>query len=76
MSGQSHGGDAFATTADDSEPHIALKNIQQRLEIMCGGSLMVTPNDSGGTVVTVTIPDSKKTPDQDAAPARSELGMQ
>ena len=76
VSGQSHGGDAFATTADDSEPHIALKNIQQRLEIMCGGSLMVTPNDSGGTVVTVTIPDSKKTPDQDAAPARSEPGMQ
>ena len=44
--------------AEDSEPHTALKNIQQRLEIMCGGSLTVTPNDGGGTVVTVTIPDS------------------
>ena len=40
------------------KPHIALKNIQQRLEIMCGGSLSITPNDGGGTVVTVTIPDS------------------
>jgi LytS/YehU family sensor histidine kinase len=43
--------------SDDSEPHIALKNIQQRLELMCGGSLTIKPNDGGGTVVTVTIPD-------------------
>lgn len=44
--------------ADDSEPHTALKNIQQRLEFMCGGSLSVTPNDGGGTVVTVIIPSN------------------
>ena len=25
---------------------------------MCGGSLTITPNDGGGTVVTVSIPDS------------------
>ena len=43
---------------DDSEPHIALKNIQQRLEIMCGGYLTITPGEDGGTVVTVTIPDN------------------
>ena len=43
--------------ADDDEPHIALNNIRQRLEIMCGGSLAITPGDGGGTVVTVTIPD-------------------
>ena len=42
---------------DDGEPHIALKNIRQRLEIMSGGTLTITPNDGGGTVVTVTIPD-------------------
>ena len=41
-----------------SEPHIALKNIRQRLEIMCGGSLTIGPNEGGGTVVKVTIPDS------------------
>ena len=40
------------------EPHIALKNIQQRLALICGGSLTIKPNDGGGTVVTVTIPDS------------------
>ena len=45
--------------ADDSVPHIALNNIRQRLEMMCGGELTITPNDGGGTVVTVTIPDSK-----------------
>ncbi|MBR1486150.1 MAG: histidine kinase [Synergistaceae bacterium] len=46
--------------SDDSEPHIALKNIQQRLEFMSGGSLTLTFNDGGGTVVTVTIPDNAK----------------
>ena len=44
--------------ADDSEPHVALKNIRQRLRLMCGGSLSITPNDGGGTTVTVTIPDN------------------
>ena len=42
--------------ADDNEPHIALKNIQQRLRIMCRGKMMITPRKGGGTVVKVTIP--------------------
>ena len=50
-------GRGFASS-DDSGPHIALKNIQQRLEIMCGGHLTITTAEGGGTVVTVTIPDS------------------
>lgn len=29
--------------ADGCEPHIALKNIRQRLELMCGGSLNISP---------------------------------
>lgn len=41
--------------ADDSAPHIALNNIRQRLEIMCGGSLTITSREGGGTTVTVTI---------------------
>ena len=45
------------TPPDDEEPHIAIKNILQRLEIMCGGSLTIAPNEGGGTVVTVMIPD-------------------
>ena len=44
--------------SNDSKPHITLKNIQQRLVIMCGGSMSITPRKEGGTVVTLTIPDS------------------
>jgi sensor histidine kinase YesM len=46
---------------DEAEPGTALKNIRQRLEMMCGGSLTITPGEGGGTVVTVTIPDSTMT---------------
>lgn len=42
--------------ANDSEPHIALRNIQQRLEMMCDGKMTITPRVGGGTVVEVTIP--------------------
>ena len=45
--------------ADDNEPHIALNNIRQRLEMMCKGTLTISPRDGGGTVVTVFIPISK-----------------
>ena len=43
---------------ETKEPGIALANIRQRLEMMCGGSLSIEPREGGGTVVTVTIPDS------------------
>ena len=43
---------------ETKEPGIALKNIRQRLEMMCNGSLTITPGDNGGTVVTITIPDN------------------
>ena len=42
--------------ADDSEPHIALANIRQRLELMCHGEMTIMPREGGGTVVRVTIP--------------------
>lgn len=42
--------------SDESKPHIALKNIQQRLEMMCGGSMTITTRNDGGTVVKMTIP--------------------
>ena len=41
---------------DDSSPHIALANIRQRLEIMCGGKMTIMPRDGGGTVVKLMIP--------------------
>jgi len=42
---------------NDGEPHTALDNIQERLEMMCGGRITITPNEGGGTKVTMTIPD-------------------
>ena len=44
--------------ADDNEPHIALNNIRQRIEMMCKGTLTITPR-TGGTVVTVFIPQKQ-----------------
>ena len=44
------------TAADDNEPHIALKNIRERLEMMCEGTITIMPRDGGGTVVKLTIP--------------------
>ena len=43
--------------ANDNEPHIALNNIRQRLEMMCKGTLTITPREGGGTLVRVTIPE-------------------
>ena len=43
--------------SDVSKPHAALENIQQRLEMMCRGTMTILPRKEGGTVVTVTIPD-------------------
>ena len=45
--------------ADDDEPHIALNNIRQRIEMMCKGTLTITPRSGGGTVVTVFIPQKQ-----------------
>ena len=46
--------------ADDDAPHIALANIRQRLEMMCGGRLEILPREAGGTVVRVTIPQAEE----------------
>ena len=49
-------GTGYAPT-DDNEPHIALNNIRQRLEMMCKGTLRIMPREEGGTSVKVTIPN-------------------
>lgn len=41
---------------DDGQPHIALRNIRTRLEMMCGGSLAIQSGPDGGTIATITIP--------------------
>ncbi|MBQ8095398.1 MAG: hypothetical protein IJ242_17730, partial [Clostridia bacterium] len=42
--------------SDESQSHITLKNIQQRLEMMCHGKMTIMPREGEGTVVKVTLP--------------------
>ena len=42
--------------ADDNKPHIALANIKERLELMCGGTMSISKRERGGTVVKIIIP--------------------
>lgn len=53
--------------SDKSKPHTALENIRQKLEMMCGGSMTISPGEGRGTKVTVSIPDiaeRKKRPEE------------
>ena len=51
----SDNGPGFEST-DNDRPHIALANIRQRLELMCGGQMTILPREGGGTVVKLTVP--------------------
>ena len=44
---------------DNGEPHIALNNIRERLSAI-KGTLTISPNENGGTIVSVNIPDNNK----------------
>ncbi|MBQ8971002.1 MAG: sensor histidine kinase, partial [Lachnospiraceae bacterium] len=41
---------------ETKDPGIALQNIRQRLEMMCGGSMTIKPREGGGTMVKIVIP--------------------
>ncbi|HAG68413.1 MAG TPA: hypothetical protein DCL38_00400 [Lachnospiraceae bacterium] len=43
--------------SEENKPHIALNNIRQRLELMCGGKMTIISRKGDGTTVTITIPD-------------------
>lgn len=47
------------TQIDNNDPHIALNNIRKRLEMMCNGTLTISPRDGGGMSVKITIPNHK-----------------
>ena len=49
-----------ARNSDDNDPHIALNNIKERLEMMCKGTLKISPRDGGGTSVKITIPQTDR----------------
>ena len=44
--------------ADNDQPHIALANIRQRLEMACKGILEISAREGGGTRVKILIPDA------------------
>lgn len=44
---------------DNGEPHIALNNIRERLSAI-KGTLTISPNKNGGTIVSIYIPDNNK----------------
>ena len=42
--------------APDGAVHVGLRNVRERLEMMCNGTLDIVPRPGGGTVVTVFVP--------------------
>ncbi len=44
---------------DNGEPHIALNNIRERLSAI-NGTLTISPNEKGGTIVSIYIPNNNK----------------
>lgn len=40
----------------DQEQYITIKNIRERLKMMCSGSPEIEPREAGGTKVTIRIP--------------------
>ena len=48
---------SFPSYRDDSdEIHVGLNNVRDRLEMMCSGTLEISPREGGGTIVTIIIP--------------------
>ena len=48
--------DGAGFTPEDGAAFGALDNIRQRLALMCGGSLEISPREEGGTKVTIMVP--------------------
>lgn len=55
-------GVGFDTNAkpQDGRSHLGLENVKQRLELLCGGALIVDSAPGYGTVVTITLPEKQE----------------
>ena len=68
-------GPGFDPKNTDSEIHVGLKNVEERLELMCGGTLEVRSSIGKGTLVTISIPQNRKeNPVFGSMPDSSETG--
>ena len=53
-------GPGFAAgNLEQKDTHVGLANVRERLEMMCGGSLSIDSGPTGGTAVTILIPEEK-----------------
>ena len=53
-------GSGFDTSQQQTGTHVGIKNIRERLDIVCGGTLTVQSAPGQGTTVTVFIPANAK----------------
>ena len=47
---------------DIDKPHVGLKNVSQRLQLMCNGKISFSPRPEGGTVVTIFVEQACHSP--------------
>ena len=45
--------------ASTDGPHIGIRNVRERLQRICGGTLMIAPAEGQGTVVTILLPKNR-----------------
>ena len=45
---------------DDHKQHIGIRNVRERIEMMCGGSLVIDSRRNEGTVATIRIPQKEE----------------
>ena len=50
------GFDGKAVEQADGEPHIGIRNVRERIEKMCGGTLIIDSRIGEGTTVTIRLP--------------------
>ena len=50
-------GPGFDPSAIDEESHVGIRNVRDRLEMMCDGTLEIYSKPEHGTVITVKIPE-------------------
>ena len=53
-------GAGFDPKRRQDESHIGLKNVKERVERMCGGTMIVESEIGKGTSITLLIPDGRK----------------
>ena len=58
----SDNGKGFDTEASEQagEAHIGIRNVRERVETMCGGSLTIDSRIGEGTTVTIRIPAGRE----------------